>query len=40
MHLVSLAERINVLCFGEIIACGSFAEVKGDPRVRDAYLGG
>jgi ABC-type branched-subunit amino acid transport system ATPase component len=40
MHLVSLAERIHVLCFGEIIASGSFAEVKVDPRVRDAYLGG
>jgi branched-chain amino acid transport system ATP-binding protein len=40
MHLVSLAERIHVLCFGEIIASGSFAEVRVDPRVRDAYLGG
>jgi branched-chain amino acid transport system ATP-binding protein len=39
LHLVSLAERINVLCFGEIISSGSLAEVRIDPRVRDAYLG-
>ena len=39
MDLVSIAEHIHVLCFGEIIAGGSFAEVKADPRVREAYLG-
>ncbi len=39
MDLVAVAEHVHVLCFGEIIASGSFAAVKGDARVRDAYLG-
>ncbi|MCD6681115.1 MAG: ABC transporter ATP-binding protein [Burkholderiaceae bacterium] len=39
MDLVSVASRVNVLCFGEIIAAGPFDEVKVDARVREAYLG-
>lgn len=39
MNLVDAAERIHVLCFGEIIAAGSMAEVQRDARVREAYLG-
>jgi ABC-type branched-subunit amino acid transport system ATPase component len=39
MHLVTIAAVIHVLCFGEIIASGAIAQVKSDPRVRDAYLG-
>jgi ABC-type branched-subunit amino acid transport system ATPase component len=36
---VSVAPAIHVLCFGEIIASGTLAQVKVDARVRDAYLG-
>lgn len=39
MDLMSVASRVNVLCFGEIIAAGPFDEVKADARVREAYLG-
>jgi branched-chain amino acid transport system ATP-binding protein len=39
MDLVDAASHIHVLCFGEIIASGSMAEVRQDVRVREAYLG-
>ncbi|MSQ60775.1 MAG: ABC transporter ATP-binding protein [Betaproteobacteria bacterium] len=39
MDLVAVASEIHVLCFGEIIASGPFARLKGDARVREAYLG-
>lgn len=35
----SLADRISVLVYGEIIATGSVAEVRSDPAVQSAYLG-
>ena len=35
----NLADRISVLVYGEIIATGSPEEVRGDPKVQEAYLG-
>ncbi|MGH1330942.1 MAG: ABC transporter ATP-binding protein [Paracoccaceae bacterium] len=34
-----LADRISVLVYGEIIATGAPSEIRGDARVREAYLG-
>lgn len=34
-----LADRISVLVYGEIIATGKPEEVRGNPRVQEAYLG-
>jgi len=40
MHVVfSLADRISVLAQGAIIAEGTPDEIKGHPKVREAYLG-
>jgi branched-chain amino acid transport system ATP-binding protein len=40
MNLVfRFAERITVLVRGEVLAEGTVAEVRGDSRVRDVYLG-
>ncbi|WP_194725685.1 ABC transporter ATP-binding protein [Noviherbaspirillum malthae] len=36
----SLADRITVLYYGEVLASGSPAEIQGHPRVREVYLGG
>ncbi len=35
-----LADRVTVLDLGEVIASGTFATVRADPRVAKAYLGG
>jgi branched-chain amino acid transport system ATP-binding protein len=41
MHVVfSLAERISVLAQGRVIASGTPEEVRGDAKVKGAYLGG
>jgi ABC-type branched-subunit amino acid transport system ATPase component len=37
--VLSLADRVTVLDFGRVIAEGTPAGVRGDARVRDAYLG-
>ncbi|WP_428673448.1 ABC transporter ATP-binding protein [Roseibium sp.] len=35
----SLADRISVLVYGEVIATGSVDEIRANPVVREAYLG-
>ena len=35
----SLADRVSVLVYGQIIATGHPDEIRTDPRVREAYLG-
>ena len=35
----TLADRITVLHHGEVLAEGTAAEVRADPRVYDVYLG-
>ncbi|MCF8082595.1 MAG: ABC transporter ATP-binding protein [Deltaproteobacteria bacterium] len=35
----SLADRISVLHYGVILACGLPEEIRNDQRVKDAYLG-
>ncbi len=34
-----LSDRISVLVYGEIVATGKPEEIRGDPKVREAYLG-
>ena len=36
----ALADRISVLVYGEIIATGTVDDIRGNPLVRSAYLGG
>jgi branched-chain amino acid transport system ATP-binding protein len=35
----SLADRVTVLHYGEVLVEGTFGEVKADPRVYEVYLG-
>ena len=37
--VASLADRVTVLHYGEVLLEGSFDEVKADPRVYEVYLG-
>ncbi len=36
----SLADRITVLYYGEVLATGIPEEIQGNPKVREVYLGG
>ena len=41
MHVVfSLADHISVLAQGTVIAGGKPEDIKGNPKVQEAYLGG
>jgi branched-chain amino acid transport system ATP-binding protein len=37
--IFGLADRISVLVYGEIIASGTPAEIRGNAKVKEAYLG-
>ena len=37
--IFGLADRISVLVYGEIVASGTPAEIRNNPKVREAYLG-
>ena len=37
--VAELADRVTVLVAGHAIASGSYAAIRSDPRVREAYLG-
>jgi len=35
----TLADLISVIYYGEVLACGTPEEIRGHPKVREAYLG-
>src|ERR1700712_341642 len=37
--MFGLADRISVLVYGQIIASGTPEEIRGNPKVKEAYLG-
>ena len=39
MELMTVADTVHTLYFGEIIASGDMAAIQRDPKVREVYLG-
>ena len=37
--IAELCDRVAVLAQGRLLAAGSFAEIRADPRVQEAYMG-
>ena len=35
----ALSDRVTVLVYGRVLACGSADEIRNDPQVRECYLG-
>jgi branched-chain amino acid transport system ATP-binding protein len=35
----SLADRISVLVYGQVIASGTVDDIRSSPEVKEAYLG-
>jgi branched-chain amino acid transport system ATP-binding protein len=35
----SIADRVTVLYYGEVLATGTVAEIRANERVREVYLG-
>ena len=35
----ALADRVSVLVYGKVIATGTPQDIRGNPSVREAYLG-
>ena len=37
--VMQISDRITVMYFGEVLSEGTPAQIRADPKVREAYLG-